>query len=133
MRVMTVRPGQKGTADVEEVPDSASQDGAPLVRGRMIGVGGTDQEIAKGVYGTPPGRRTADHWPRKSRRGAPAPGRIGLRAGDLVVEILCRPDPCPAGPSPHARLSVAEARRNSKLCRTDGSGQGTAAAVRHSR
>ena len=51
---MTVVPGQKGTAGVGEVPDPAMQDGALLVRGRAIGVCGTDREIAEGSYGTPP-------------------------------------------------------------------------------
>jgi threonine dehydrogenase-like Zn-dependent dehydrogenase len=52
---MTVRPGQKGTFGVEEVPHPDLQDGAlVVVRGRAIGVCGTDREIADGVYGTPP-------------------------------------------------------------------------------
>jgi glucose 1-dehydrogenase len=54
MRAMTVVPGQKGTADIEEVPDPDMQDGTLLVRGMAIGVCGTDREIAEGAYGTPP-------------------------------------------------------------------------------
>ena len=54
MHAMTVVPGQKGTAGVEEVPDPDAQDAALLVRGMMLGVCGTDREIAEGAYGTPP-------------------------------------------------------------------------------
>jgi NADPH:quinone reductase-like Zn-dependent oxidoreductase len=51
---MTVVPGQKGTAGIEEIPDPAIRDGALLVRGTAVGVCGTDREIAEGAYGTPP-------------------------------------------------------------------------------
>src|SRR5919109_1021378 len=54
MRAMTVVPGQKGTAGIEEIPDPAMRDGALLVRGMAVGVCGTDREIAEGNYGTPP-------------------------------------------------------------------------------
>ena len=36
MRAMTVVPGQKGTAGIEEMPDPDMQDGALLVRGNMV-------------------------------------------------------------------------------------------------
>ena len=52
---MTVVPGQKGTAGVEEVPDPDAQDAALLVRGMTLGVCGTDREIAERAYGTPSG------------------------------------------------------------------------------
>ena len=54
MRAMTVIPGQKGTAHIEEVPDPGMQDGALLVRGMAVGICGTDREIAEGAYGAPP-------------------------------------------------------------------------------
>src|SRR5689334_20537222 len=54
VRAMTVRPGRKDTAGLEEVPHPDSQDGTLLVRGRAVGVCGTDREIADGGYGTPP-------------------------------------------------------------------------------
>ena len=51
---MTVMPGQKGTAGVEQIPDPDMRDGALLVRGMAVGICGTDREIAEGAYGTPP-------------------------------------------------------------------------------
>jgi threonine dehydrogenase-like Zn-dependent dehydrogenase len=55
---MTVVPGQKGTAGLEEVPDPGMQDGALLVRGMAVGICGTDREIAE-VGTVNAGRR---HW-----------------------------------------------------------------------
>jgi threonine dehydrogenase-like Zn-dependent dehydrogenase len=46
MHAMTVLPGQKATVGVEEVPDPNMGDGVLLVRGRAIGICGTDREIA---------------------------------------------------------------------------------------
>jgi hypothetical protein len=51
---MTVVPGRKGTAGIEDVPDPDMQDGALMVRGMAVGICGTDREIAGGAYGTPP-------------------------------------------------------------------------------
>jgi len=50
---MTVVPGQKGTAGVEEVPDPDARHALLLVRGMALGVCGPDHEIAQGAYGTP--------------------------------------------------------------------------------
>jgi threonine dehydrogenase-like Zn-dependent dehydrogenase len=76
MRAMTVRPGQKGTADVEEARDSGPQDGALLVRGRAIGVCGTDREIADGAYGTPTAGTAPDDGEVR-RPGHWTTGRVG--------------------------------------------------------
>jgi len=51
MCAMTVVPGQKRTAGIEEVRDPRMQDGALLVRGMAAGICGTDREIAEGTYG----------------------------------------------------------------------------------
>ena len=100
MRAITAVPGQRGSVGVEEVPEPADGDGALLVRGRLMGVCGTDREIAEGEYGeAPPGRERADHRPREvSERCSRRPPGSGFRAGDLVVGIVRRPDPvpCPA-------------------------------------
>ena len=81
MRAITAVPGRRGSVGVEDVPEPPKRDGALLVRGRLIGVCGTDREIAEGVYGEPPpGETRADHRARGSRRGARGAGRLGLRA-----------------------------------------------------
>jgi hypothetical protein len=74
MRAMTVVPGQKGTAGIEEMPDPDMQDGVLLVRGIAVGICGTDRKIAEG--GTVnAGRR---HWEQAAAALATAdPGWLG--------------------------------------------------------
>ena len=86
---MTVMPGQKGTAGIEEVPDPGRQDGALLVRGMAVGICGTDREIAEGAYGTPPSgeaRLVIGH--ESLGEVLEAPARSGFASGDLVVGIV---------------------------------------------
>ncbi|MDT5345725.1 MAG: glucose 1-dehydrogenase, partial [Mycobacterium sp.] len=54
MRAMTVVPGCKATAAVETLDEPPDAQGELLVSGRLVGVCGTDREIAEGVYGEPP-------------------------------------------------------------------------------
>jgi glucose 1-dehydrogenase len=99
MQAMTVVPGSKGSARVEEVPDPDSRNGVLLVRGLSIGVCGTDREIADGGYGTaPPGHTTLIIGHESLGEVLEAPEGSGFSAGDLVVGIVRRPDPvpCPA-------------------------------------
>ncbi len=96
MRAMTVVPGQKGTAGIEEVPDPDMQDGALLVRGTAAGVCRTDREIAEGAYGTPPtgeARLVIGH--ESLGEVLEAPAGSGFAPGDPVVGIVRRPDPAP--------------------------------------
>ena len=100
MRAITATPGRPGSVAVEEVPEPARPDGALLVRGRLIGVCGTDHEIAAGQYGAPPPGETKliiGHEGLGEVLEAPADS--GFRAGDLLVGIVRRPDPvpCPSG------------------------------------
>ena len=86
---MTVMPGQKGTAGIEEVPDPGIQDGALLVRGMAVGICGTDREIAEGAYGTPPSgeaRLVIGH--ESLGEVLEAPAGSGFASGDLVVGIV---------------------------------------------
>jgi glucose 1-dehydrogenase len=67
-----------------------------LVRTHAIGVCGTDIEIIDGKYGWPPAGRdrlVLGHESLGEVEDAPADS--GLRAGDLVVGIVRRPDPVP--------------------------------------
>jgi threonine dehydrogenase-like Zn-dependent dehydrogenase len=109
---MTVVPGQKGTAGIEEVPDPGMQDGALLVRGMAVGVCGTDHEIAEGAYGTPPpgeARLVIGH--ESLGEALEAPPGSGFAPGDLIVGIVRRPDPMPC---------PACAADEWDMCRTDG-------------
>ena len=99
MRAVTAVPGHSGTVGVEEVPEPVAQDGALLVRGRLIGVCGTDREIADGVYGEPPeGEPKLIIGHEGLGEVIEAPAGSGFATGDLVVGIVRRPDPvpCPA-------------------------------------
>ena len=99
MRAVTAVPGQSGTVGVEEVPEPVEQEGALLVRGRLIGVCGTDREIADGVYGEPPeGEPKLIIGHEGLGEVIEAPAGSGFAAGDLIVGIVRRPDPvpCPA-------------------------------------
>jgi threonine dehydrogenase-like Zn-dependent dehydrogenase len=56
MRAMTVVPGEPGTAAVVEVADPARETGGLLVRGLLVGVCGTDREIAEGAVHAGPAK-----------------------------------------------------------------------------
>jgi threonine dehydrogenase-like Zn-dependent dehydrogenase len=99
MRAMTVVAGQPGTAAVDEVPDPVNDVDGLLVRGLLVGVCGTDREIAEGVYGEPPSGRAkliVGHEGLGEVMEAPQGSRF--QSGDLIVGIVRRPDPvpCPA-------------------------------------
>jgi threonine dehydrogenase-like Zn-dependent dehydrogenase len=99
MRAVTAVPGQRGSVGVQQVPEPADADGALLVRGRLMGVCGTDREIAEGEYGEPPpGESELIIGHEGLGEVLEAPSGSGFRAGDLVVGIVRRPDPvpCPA-------------------------------------
>src|SRR5262249_47491791 len=112
---MTVVLGQKGTAGVREVPDPAMQDGALLVRGRAVGVCGTDREIAEGTYGTPPsGEESLIVGHESLGEVVEAPTGSGFAPGHLIPGIVGRPDPMPC---------PACAAGEWDMCRTDSFGE----------
>jgi glucose 1-dehydrogenase len=99
MRAVTVVPGKPGSTGLEDVPDPPPADGSILVRGRLIGLCGTDREIAEGSYGeAPPGQDMLVVGHEGLGEVVEAPAGSGLDPGDLVVGIVRRPDPvpCPA-------------------------------------
>jgi glucose 1-dehydrogenase len=98
MRAITLKPGVKGSARLDEVAEPAAAEGAILVRALALGVCGTDREIIAAEYGeAPPGadRLILGHESLGMVEEAP-PGP--LKRGDHVVGIVRRPDPvpCPA-------------------------------------
>ncbi len=97
MRVLSVVPGRPETATVEERPDPPDSDGVVLVDGLLMGVCGTDVEIAKDGYGVPPKGAAALVLGHESLgRVRSAPSGSGFAAGDLVAGVVRRPDGCAA-------------------------------------
>jgi glucose 1-dehydrogenase len=99
MRAITVRPGKANSAQLEEVAEPPLSDGALLVRGRALGVCGTDREIVSGDYGwAPRGEQRLVLGHESLGTIEQAPQGSGFAAGDTVVGIVRRPDPvpCPA-------------------------------------
>jgi threonine dehydrogenase-like Zn-dependent dehydrogenase len=97
MRALTVVPGQPDTATVEERPEPPEADGSILVEGLLMGVCGTDVEIAHDGYGIPPQGHTSMVLGHESLgRVTSAPDGSGFAAGDLVAGVVRRPDGCAA-------------------------------------
>lgn len=97
MRALTVVPGQPDTATVADRPDPTERDGAVLVDGLLMGVCGTDVEIANDGYGVPPAGATSLVLGHESLgRVREAPDGSGFASGDLVVGVVRRPDGCAA-------------------------------------
>ncbi len=96
MKACTVSPGKIDSAAVEEVPEPPADDGEVLVEGLLVGVCGTDVEIAREGYGVlPAGRRRMTLFHESLGRVLEVPGEAGLAVGDLVAGIVRRPDPVP--------------------------------------
>ena len=99
MRAITVRPGVKNSARLDEVAEPALSDGALLVRALALGVCGTDREIIAAENGSaPPGEERLILGHESLGIVGEAPAGSGFKAGDHVVGIVRRPDPepCPA-------------------------------------
>ncbi len=96
MKALLVKPGQAGSACLADVPEPPQGDGPVLVEVLALGVCGTDLEIVSGKYGwAPPGRDRLIFGHESLGRVKEAPEDSGLKAGDLVVGIVRRPDPVP--------------------------------------
>ena len=99
MKACTITPGDIGSAGVEEIGEPPARDGDVLVEGLLVGVCGTDVEIAKQGYGVPPaGHKRIVLFHESLGRVVEAPADSGLAAGDLVAGVVRRPDPVPCGP-----------------------------------
>ena len=99
MRAITVLPGIKNSARLEDMAEPEPSQGAVLVETIALGVCGTDREIVAGLYGAPPpGQQRLILGHELLGRVADAPRESGLRRDDIVVGIVRHPDPvpCPA-------------------------------------
>ena len=98
MRALTVRPGEKGSLELRELPEPTPEEGPVLVDGLAVGLCGTDREIVAAQYGEAPegsGFLVLGH--ENLGRVLDTPAGAELAVGDLVVGIVRRPDPVPCG------------------------------------
>src|SRR4051812_42795974 len=96
MRALTIAPGAKDSARLDDVPEPSAEEGSILVEGLVIGVCGTDRELVEGLYGwAPPGRPRLVLGHESLGRVLAAPAVSGLKPGELVVGIVRHPDPVP--------------------------------------
>jgi threonine dehydrogenase-like Zn-dependent dehydrogenase len=99
MKAIAVTPGHPDTAGIIDLPEPPETDGSILLRTRLIGICGTDLEIAIDGYGTsPPGEDRLVLGHESLGEVIEAPADSGFAAGDHVVGVVRRPDPvpCPA-------------------------------------
>ena len=99
MRAITVLPGIKDSARLDQVPEPPPSEGALLVRTIALGVCGTDREIVAGLYGeAPTGQQRLILGHESLGRVIAAPPGGTISVGDHVVGIVRHPDPvpCPA-------------------------------------
>ncbi|TYB51597.1 alcohol dehydrogenase catalytic domain-containing protein [Nonomuraea sp. PA05] len=107
MRALTFVPGEKGTLDVEELPDPEPHRGELLVEGLALGICGTDRELDEAEYGwPPPGKDRMVIGHESLGRVLESPDGSAFSPGDLVVGVVRRPDPEPCGACKHGEFDM---------------------------
>ncbi|HEX6682979.1 MAG TPA: glucose 1-dehydrogenase [Candidatus Limnocylindrales bacterium] len=99
MKAIAIVPGRPGSAGVIDMPEPPASDGSILCQTRLIGICGTDVEIAVDGYGSPPpGEERLVIGHESLGEVLEAPADSGFNPGDLVAGVVRRPDPvpCPA-------------------------------------
>ncbi len=96
MKAVTVQPLVADSVRFEDVPDPDESTGSILVEAVAVGICGTDVEIASGAYGwAPPGRERLILGHESLGRVVDPGSDRSVKAGDLIVGIVRRPDPVP--------------------------------------
>ncbi|MBV8990822.1 MAG: alcohol dehydrogenase catalytic domain-containing protein, partial [Solirubrobacterales bacterium] len=96
MRAIAIVPGRPETAGLIDLPEPPPHEGSVLVATRVIGMCGTDVEIAVDGYGVPPpGEERLVLGHESLGEVLEAPEDSGFTPGDLVVGGVRRPDPLP--------------------------------------
>jgi len=95
MRALTVRPGTAGSIALTDMPPPVAAEGQVLVEGLAVGLCGTDVEIIDAEYGEAPPGSDLLVLGHENLGRVVEPGNSDLKAGDLVVGIVRRPDPVP--------------------------------------
>ncbi|MGA7420182.1 MAG: glucose 1-dehydrogenase [Acidimicrobiales bacterium] len=95
MKAVTVVPGTPGSTRFDDVPEPDPELGSVVVESLVVGVCGTDAEIAGGTYGWAPSGEERLILGHESLGRVVEPGPTGLAIGELAVGIVRRPDPRP--------------------------------------
>nr|WP_211210848.1 glucose 1-dehydrogenase [Sporichthya polymorpha] len=104
---MTTRPGVPGSLALAELPEPQPTADSLLVDGLAVGICGTDREIVRGEYGSPPaGAEVLVLGHESLGRVRHAPPGSGFSAGDLVAGVVRRPDPEPCGACAHGEFDM---------------------------
>lgn len=103
MKAITVIPGKPDEVRVDDVAEPAGAEGDILVRGRLLGICGTDADIVRerGYGWPPPGQDRLLIGHESLGEVLEAPDDSGFAPGDLVAGIVRRPDPVPCEPCAH--------------------------------
>jgi glucose 1-dehydrogenase len=103
MKAITVVPGKPDQVRVDDLDEPATAEGSVLVKGRLLGICGTDTDIVRqeGYGWPPPGQDRLLIGHESLGEVLEAPEGSGLAPGDLVAGIVRRPDPVPCGPCSH--------------------------------
>ncbi|WNV91194.1 glucose 1-dehydrogenase [Umezawaea sp. Da 62-37] len=99
MKAAYAVPGKPEQAEVVEWDEPVPADGEVLVEGLLVGMCGTDVEIVRDGFGTPPpGKSGFVLFHESLGRVLAAPMGGDLAPGDLIAGVVRRPDtaPCPA-------------------------------------
>ena len=96
MKAIAIVPGRPETAALIELPEPSGSEGSLLVQTRLIGMCGTDREIAEEGYGAPPpGEERLVLGHESLGEVLEAPEDSGFAPGDVVAGVVRRPDPLP--------------------------------------
>lgn len=96
MKALAIEPGKPFSIHLRDVSEPNPEDGSILCRMLAVGVCGTDVELIRGDYGSPPEDSPYLILGHESLGEViDAPSDSDFKAGDLVVGIVRRPDPLP--------------------------------------
>jgi len=96
MKAITLEPKKPNSIRLEDIAEPDPHSGEVLVEATAVGVCGTDIEIAEGKYGWAPRGKARLVLGHESLGRVVDPGvNNALKAGDLVVGMVRRPDPVP--------------------------------------
>ncbi|MBA3457175.1 MAG: glucose 1-dehydrogenase [Deltaproteobacteria bacterium] len=107
MLALTVAPGTKGSARLDEVAEPDPARGEILIAAHSVGICGTDREIIDGLHGAaPPGGDRLILGHESLGRVLEVPAGRDLAIGDWVAGIVRHPDPVPCASCAHGEWDM---------------------------